>query len=197
MSFIASVLSFSILLFFMNDLRGLLSVSKWDGLLYFLCNQSCLILIDQICIILFGITFVLIASHTIKRYKWKFLFVPILGMLVWLILTLAYILVMDTFFMWPQLLWHELSWGISRVWLEPSNKTNTYGRDNFSIHGGWWPGSAGCIDLTGQIDKFTNWFENNGLDLILSVKYNQWNTWRRYYIFWHYWYYWAYQLSQC
>ena len=99
MSFIAGVLSFSILLFFMNDLRGLLSVSKWDGLLYFLCNQSCLILIDQICIILFGITFVLIASHTIKRYKWKFLFVPILGMIVWLILTLAYILVMDTFFM--------------------------------------------------------------------------------------------------
>ena len=47
MSFIAGVLSFSILLFFMNDLRGLLSVSKWDGLLYFLCNQSCLILIDH------------------------------------------------------------------------------------------------------------------------------------------------------
>ena len=197
MSFIASVLSFSILLFFMNDLRGLLSVSKWDGLLYFLCNQSCLILIDQICIILFGITFVLIASHTIKRYKWKFLFVPILGMIVWLILTLAYILVMDTFFMWPQLLWHELSWGISRVWLEPSKNTNTLGRDNFSIHGGIEPGSAGCIDLTNYIDNFTNWFENNGLDLILSVKYNQWNTWSLYYIFWHYWYYWAYRLLQC
>lgn len=171
MSFIAGVLSFSILLFFMNDLRGLLSVSKWDGLLYFLCNQSCLILIDQICIILFGITFVLIASHTIKRYKWKFLFVPILGMIVWLILTLAYILVMDTFFMWPQLLWHELSWGNSRVWLEPSKETNTYGRDNFSIHGGWWPGSAGCIDMTEQINAFTSWLESTGNDLIVHVKY--------------------------
>ena len=38
------------------------------------------------------------------------------------------------------------SWGNSRVWLEPSKETNTYGRDNFSIHGGMWPGSAGCID---------------------------------------------------
>ncbi len=35
------------------------------------------------------------------------------------------------------------SWGNSRVWLEPSKETNTYGRDNFSIHGGMWPGSAG------------------------------------------------------
>lgn len=65
------------------------------------------------------------------------------------------------------------SWGGSRVWLEPSKNTNTLGRDNFSIHGGIEPGSAGCIDLTNYIDNFTNWFENNGLDLILSVKYNR------------------------
>ena len=63
------------------------------------------------------------------------------------------------------------SWGESRVWLEPSRGSNVYGRDNFSIHGGTEPGSAGCIDMTGQIDKFTQWFKNNGHDLIINVKY--------------------------
>lgn len=63
------------------------------------------------------------------------------------------------------------SWGESRVWLEPSRGNNVYGRDNFSIHGGTEPGSAGCIDMTGQIDKFTQWFKNNRHDLIINVKY--------------------------
>ena len=63
------------------------------------------------------------------------------------------------------------SWGESRVWLEPSRGSNVYGRDNFSIHGGTEPGSAGCIDMTGQIDNFTQWFEKNGHDLIINVKY--------------------------
>ena len=69
---------------------------------------------------------------------------------------------------WPG---SSYSWGESRIWLEPSNKTNTYGRDNFSIHGGWWPGSAGCIDLTGQINAFTSWLKSTGNDLIVHVKY--------------------------
>ena len=63
------------------------------------------------------------------------------------------------------------SWGNSRVWLEPSKETNTYGRDNFSIHGGMWPGSAGCIDMTGQIGQFTYWLESTGKDLLVYVKY--------------------------
>ena len=33
------------------------------------------------------------------------------------------------------------------------------------------PGSAGCIDLTHHIDEFTQWFEKNGHDLIINVKY--------------------------
>ena len=45
----------------------------------------------------------------------------------------------------------EYLWGNSRVWLEPSKETNTYGRDDFSIHGGWVPGSAGCVDITSNI----------------------------------------------
>ena len=63
------------------------------------------------------------------------------------------------------------SWGNSRVWLEPSKETNTYGRDDFSIHGGWNLGSAGCIDMTGQINAFTSWLESTGKDLIIHVKY--------------------------
>ena len=63
------------------------------------------------------------------------------------------------------------SWGNSRVWLEPSKETNTYGRDKFSIHGGMWPGSAGCIDMTGQIGQFTYWLESTGKDLLVYVKY--------------------------
>lgn len=63
------------------------------------------------------------------------------------------------------------SWGNSRVWLDASKDTNTYGRSGFSIHGGAVPGSAGCIDLTSSMDDFTKWFENNGHDLIINVKY--------------------------
>ena len=64
------------------------------------------------------------------------------------------------------------SWGESRAWLEPSKETNTYGRSGFSVHGGVEPGSAGCIDLTNRIDEFTQWFEKNGHDLIINVKYH-------------------------
>ena len=52
-----------------------------------------------------------------------------------------------------------------------AKETNTYGRDDFCIHGGVAFGSAGCIDMTGQIDKFTQWFKNNRHDLIINVKY--------------------------
>ena len=69
---------------------------------------------------------------------------------------------------WPG---SEYSWGSSRVWLEPSKETNTYGRDDFSIHGGWNLGSAGCIDMTGQINAFTSWLESTEKDLIVHVKY--------------------------
>lgn len=63
------------------------------------------------------------------------------------------------------------SWGTSRVWLDPSQQTNTFGRDGFSVHGGEIPGSAGCIDLTSEMDGFSKWFENNGKDVIIFVSY--------------------------
>ena len=69
---------------------------------------------------------------------------------------------------WPG---SEYSWGSSRVWLEPSKETNTYGRDDFSIHGGWVPSSAGCIDLTSDMDNFVALFDYIGNDLIIKVEY--------------------------
>ena len=50
-------------------------------------------------------------------------------------------------------------------------ETNTYGRDGFTIHGGLFPGSAGCIDLTGQISMFISWLESTGKDLVVYVEY--------------------------
>ena len=63
------------------------------------------------------------------------------------------------------------AWGEQRIWLTPANDTNLYGRNNFSIHGGLTPGSAGCIDLTKAMADFAKWFQNNGYDVIVQVKY--------------------------
>ena len=69
---------------------------------------------------------------------------------------------------WPGSLY---SWGSSRVKLESSQQTNTYGRGGFYIHGGWVPGSAGCIDLTSNMDNFVALFDYIGNDLIIKVEY--------------------------
>lgn len=69
---------------------------------------------------------------------------------------------------WPGSLY---SWGASRIPSEASTNTNTFDRGGFYIHGGWEPGSAGCIDLTSSMNDFTKWFENNGHDLVVDVEY--------------------------
>ena len=38
-------------------------------------------------------------------------------------------------------------WGHYRAPLHPAPGTDTHGRDNFFLHGGSTPGSAGCIDI--------------------------------------------------
>ncbi len=63
------------------------------------------------------------------------------------------------------------AWGDYRVWLNPIRGTNTFGRTNFSIHGGWFPGSAGCIDLCGGMGSFVEAFKATGRDLVLRVRY--------------------------
>jgi len=42
--------------------------------------------------------------------------------------------------------------------LNPNNGTQTHGRSGFFLHGGQFPGSAGCIDIGGGLhgDENTN-----------------------------------------
>jgi hypothetical protein len=65
----------------------------------------------------------------------------------------------------------ESAWGRFRIWLHPRFGTNTYRRSGFSIHGGDDPGSAGCVDMTSNIDAFARKFRNHGRDMILKVDY--------------------------
>ncbi|MCK6422012.1 MAG: DUF2778 domain-containing protein [Aquabacterium sp.] len=46
------------------------------------------------------------------------------------------------------------AWGNYRLAIHPYPTTVTHGRGGFFIHGGSIPGSAGCIDLTSQMDRF-------------------------------------------
>lgn len=67
-----------------------------------------------------------------------------------------------------------ISWGENRVWISgPDGEANPriLGRDGFSIHGGWRPGSSGCIDLTDYMADFTAWFRHGARDLPLFVSY--------------------------
>lgn len=48
------------------------------------------------------------------------------------------------------------AWGNYRITIHPFTTTETHGRGGFFIHGGDVAGSAGCIDLTGEMDKFYN-----------------------------------------
>ena len=66
-----------------------------------------------------------------------------------------------------------ISWGSGKISLLPMNENKTQGRDNFAIHGGFFPGSRGCIDLTGQNEDFMRMFKALGKDLVLTVKYPQ------------------------
>lgn len=59
-----------------------------------------------------------------------------------------------------------VAWGRRRFWLTPKEGTRTFGRDGFSIHGGTFPGSAGCIDLTDEMDEFTELMQAIGQDVI-------------------------------
>jgi hypothetical protein len=58
--------------------------------------------------------------------------------------------------LWDALKWllKSPSWGLIATPLEPDEKTNTFGRHNFYLHGGFFPGSRGCIDLTSQNQEF-------------------------------------------
>ena len=65
-------------------------------------------------------------------------------------------------------------WGHFRVPLHPAKNTKTFGRGGFFIHGGEYPGSAGCVDVGKYDSMLFNGF--NGLSyhneiIVLEVEY--------------------------
>ncbi len=68
------------------------------------------------------------------------------------------------------------AWGTQKIGLNPSGNQEMYGRGGFFIHGGKYPGSSGCIDLTGVNDNFMETFLKLDKDLPLEVKYRRGNS---------------------
>ncbi|WP_454766370.1 hypothetical protein [Cupriavidus campinensis] len=64
-----------------------------------------------------------------------------------------------------------IAWGRRRVGLRPLPGTILHGRSNFTIHGGWFAGSAGCIDLTSSMDAFAKEFMYYAKNMELEVRY--------------------------
>ena len=63
------------------------------------------------------------------------------------------------------------AWGLRRIWLQPDQNTNTYGRDGFTIHGGWSKGSAGCIDIPWQTGKLSDYMDDCQKSVPVYVNY--------------------------
>ncbi len=55
---------------------------------------------------------------------------------------------------WYRLRNPAMGWGDFWITIHPYPSTVTHGRGGFFIHGGGAPGSAGCIDLTSNINRF-------------------------------------------
>jgi hypothetical protein len=62
-----------------------------------------------------------------------------------------------------------IAWGYERT--ELSDKTRGVEYSTYYIHGGLIPGSAGCIDLTGNNDSFHSWLGSYGKPIDLYVNY--------------------------
>ncbi len=69
------------------------------------------------------------------------------------------------------------AWGNYRIAIHPYPAAKTYGRGGFFIHGGKFFGSAGCIDLASNMNKFIEDLHKalpggKNCYIPLSVKYN-------------------------
>ncbi|ARN66134.1 DUF2778 domain-containing protein [Vibrio parahaemolyticus] len=66
-------------------------------------------------------------------------------------------------------------WGDWRVRLHPVAGSKTHGRDNFFLHGGGLPGSAGCIDIGGGVigneitDKILSYITSSKVSIAVEV----------------------------
>jgi hypothetical protein len=56
---------------------------------------------------------------------------------------------------------HQEGWGDFRITIHPFTTTVTHEGGGFFIHGGKFPGSAGCIDLTQHMGKFVSDLKKN------------------------------------
>jgi len=55
---------------------------------------------------------------------------------------------------WYKFTSSQSAWGDYRITIHPYPNSNTFSRGGFFIHGGKVRGSAGCIDLTNNINEF-------------------------------------------
>lgn len=62
----------------------------------------------------------------------------------------------------------KVAWGENRLFLSPDQVGN---RSGFSIHGGTFPGSRGCIDLCANGTTFFNAFSKHNRPVYLKVNY--------------------------
>jgi hypothetical protein len=63
------------------------------------------------------------------------------------------------------------SWGFIATPIEASDETQTFGRGDFYIHGGYFPGSKGCIDLMVDNGAFHTTMRLYKRNVRLVVKY--------------------------
>ena len=54
----------------------------------------------------------------------------------------------------------SVSWGNYRYTLQADKGTNTFGRGSMYLHGGSFPGSIGCIDLSTQMNDFQSYYKS-------------------------------------
>jgi len=64
----------------------------------------------------------------------------------------------------------RIGWGNQRTLLVPTGH-NALGRTQMYIHGGSFPGSIGCIDLTNQNDAFHDWLSRQSGPVPVAVNY--------------------------
>ncbi len=75
--------------------------------------------------------------------------------------------------LWERTKWVLKSprWGWIVTPLIPSKDTRTFGRKGFFIHGGLFPGSNGCIDLTEKNEDFHTYMRMYRRNFTLTVRY--------------------------
>ncbi|AXI43755.1 L,D-transpeptidase [Sulfitobacter sp. SK011] len=69
----------------------------------------------------------------------------------------------------------RIAWGNQRTHLVPF-RHNAEGRTQMYIHGGRYPGSKGCIDLTNSNDAFHEWLERQTRPVPVIVDYGDNNS---------------------